>query len=414
MEQCWRWFGPGDSVTLDYIKQAGATGIVTALHGYGGRVAWSRDDIFRRKDEVEAHGLRWSVCESIPMPSDIKLRTGSFRDTLASWKSTLSFLADAGVGVVNYNFMPVVDWTRTDLHYPLASGGFALRFDMVDFVAYDVFVLGRRGAADDYDAGLVERAGERIARMDDGAKDVLERNVIAGLPGGEDTYDRGGIAREIGQFAGVTPDDLRANLAAFIREMTPVAEELGVRLCIHADDPPFPLFGLPRVVSTGEDFRHILAADDSLSNGMTFCVGSMGARPDNDLVALAREFAPRIHFAHLRNTTREPDGSFYEAEHLDGDSNMVGIVFALLDEEKRRRDEGRLDASIPMRPDHGHLLADDIGKVEAGRKVNPGYSYIGRLKGLAELRGVMRTHAQVAGQVAPAQVAGQLAGQVAA
>lgn len=395
MEQCWRWFGPGDSVTLDYIKQAGVTGIVSALHGYKPGVAWSRDDVFKRKELIEAHGLRWSVVESIPMPSDVKLRTGSFRTTLANWKDTLAVLAEAGVKVVNYNFMPVVDWTRTNLHFALPSGGYALRFDMVDFIAYDVFVLRRANAAGDYDASLVSQAQARFEAMDEKQQQLLERNIIAGLPGGEDTYNRDGIAREIAQFDGVSADELRANLAEFIKEMAPVAEELGVRLGIHADDPPFSLFGLPRVVSTAADFRFILDAHPSLSNGVTFCVGSMGARADNDLPALAAEFAPRIAFAHLRNTTREPDGSFYEAEHLDGDSDMVKIVFALLDEEKRRRAEGRADASIPMRPDHGHLLADDIAKVEAGVKVNAGYSYIGRLKGLAELRGVMRAHAEI-------------------
>ncbi|MDD2001950.1 mannonate dehydratase [Pseudomonas putida] len=395
MEQCWRWFGPSDPVKLNYIKQAGATGIVSALHGYKAGVAWSRDDVFKRKEQIEAHGLHWSVCESIPMPSDIKLRSDAFRTTLANWKDTLVILAEAGVKVVNYNFMPVVDWTRTNLHYPIASGGFALRFDMVDFVAYDVFVLRRKNAASDYEAGLVLQAEKRFQSMDEKALQLLERNIIAGLPGGEDTYNREGIAREIAQFEGVSPDELRANLAEFIREMAPVAEELGVRLGIHADDPPFSLFGLPRVVSTADDFRFILAADPSLSNGITFCVGSMGARPDNNLSALAVEFAPRISFAHLRNTTRESDGSFYEAEHLDGDSDMVKIVFALLDEEKRRKAEGRSDSSIPMRPDHGHLLADDIKKVESGEKVNPGYSYIGRLKGLAELRGVICAHAKM-------------------
>ncbi|OWV86830.1 mannonate dehydratase [Rhizobium sp. R693] len=398
MEQCWRWFGPGDSVTLDYIKQAGVTGIVSALHGYKGGVAWSRDDVFKRKHEIEAAGLRWSVCESIPMPTELKLRTGSYRELLSGWKDTLSHLAAAGVGVVNYNFMPVVDWTRTNLHFALASGGYALRFDMIDFVAYDVFVLGRKNAAADYQTDLVASAERRFQGMDDDAKRLLEKNIIAGLPGGEDTYNRDGVAREIAQFDGVSADDLRANLAEFIKEMAPVAEELGIRLGIHADDPPFSLFGLPRIVSTADDFRFLLNAHESLSNGVTFCVGSMGARPDNDLPSLVEEFAPRIAFAHLRNTTREADGSFYEAEHLDGDSDMVRIVFALMDEEKSRREEGRADALIPMRPDHGHLLADDIAKVEAGVKVNAGYSYIGRLKGLAELRGVMRAHTVMAGQ----------------
>ena len=395
MEQCWRWFGPNDPVTLDYIKQAGATGIVTALHGYPEGVAWKREDVFARKDAIEAHGLRWSVCESVPMPTEIKLRVGDFRQKLDVWKQTLEVLAEAGVGVVNYNFMPVVDWTRTNLHFALSTGGFALRFDMVDFIVYDVFVLERNNASTDYEAALVEEARLRFAGMDAAAIGLLERNIIAGLPGGEDTYDRSSVAREIARFDGVSPDVLRANLGEFIKEMAPFAESLGIRLGIHADDPPFPLFGLPRVVSTAEDFRYIMSAHESLSNGITFCVGSMGARADNELPAMAAEFAPRIAFAHLRNTTREPDGSFYEAEHLEGDTNMVKVVFALLDEERRRRAEGRADCAIPMRPDHGHLLADDIAKVAAGVRVNPGYSYIGRLKGLAELRGVIRAHEQI-------------------
>lgn len=395
MEQCWRWFGPNDPVTLDYIKQAGATGIVSALHNLKPGLAWPREDVFKRKELIEAKGLRWSVVESIPTPSDIKLRSGTYRQTLANWKDTLAVLAEAGVGVVNYNFMPVVDWTRTNLNFALPSGGYALRFDMVDFVAYDVFILRRARAADDYLAHLVARAEERFKDMDEKTQQFLERNIIAGLPGGQDTYDRHGIAREIALFEGVSVDDLRANLGEFIKEMAPVAEDLGIRLGIHADDPPFSLFGMPRVASTAADFRHIVGAHPSLSNGITFCVGSMGARADNDLPALAAEFAPRIAFAHLRNTTREPDGSFFEAEHLEGDSDMVKIMFAMLSEEKRRQAEGRSDCSIPMRPDHGHLLADDIAKVETGVKVNAGYSYIGRLKGLAELRGVMRAHAEI-------------------
>ena len=392
MEQCWRWFGPDDPISLDHVRQAGATGIVSALHGHPEGSAWPLDEILRRKATVEAAGLRWSVCESIPMPSDVKLRAGACGAMLGAWKDSLAAVARAGIGVVNYNFMPVVDWTRTDLRHRLPTTGYALRFDMVDFVAYDVFVLRRRDAADDYAAHLVEAAGRRSRGWDDAAVHRLETTVIAGLPGADDTYSREGVAREIARFEGVDADALRSNLVAFLREMAPVAEDLGLRLCIHPDDPPFPLFGLPRVVSTGDDLRAIVACAESPANGVTLCTGSLGARPDNDLPALARELGPHIHFAHLRNVAREGDGSFHEAEHLDGDVDMVGVVFALLDEEARRTAEGRGDAAIPMRPDHGHLLADDIRKADEGLRVNPGYSYAGRLKGLAELRGVMRAH----------------------
>lgn len=390
MEQCWRWFGPNDPVKLDYAKQAGATGIVTALHESRPGTTWSLDDVLRRKAIIESHGLTWSVCESVMMPSDIKLRSGMFRQQIASWKDTLRNLAAAGISVVNYNFMPVVDWTRTDLTYRRPSGGYALRFDMVDFVAYDAFGLKRPGAMQDYPTDLLTKAQGRFASMDEATLALLEQNIIAGLPGGEESYDRRGIAREIARFEGMTRDDLRANLVDFIREVVPVAEELGLRLCIHPDDPPYPLFGLARIASTAEDYDHILKACDHIANGITFCVGSFGARADNNLLSMVTSWAPRIHFAHLRNTTRQADGSFFEAEHLEGDSDMVRIIFALLKEEKRRMAEGRADAAIPMRPDHGHLLADDIGKCEDGMRVNPGYSYIGRLKGLAELRGVMR------------------------
>ena len=392
MKQCWRWFGPQDPIGLDYIKQAGATGIVTALHHHPESRAWSSDDVIKRKNTIEAAGLRWEVCESISVPSAIKLRSGKYRERIANWKDSLAAVANAGVKVINYNFMPVVDWTRTNLSYRLPTTGFALRFDMVDFVAYDVFVLKRTHAVDDYSQTILSVAEKRIAEYDEQFVLQLEKNIIAGLPGGDDNYSRDGIRLEIARFEGVTDTELRGNLFEFIQEITPVAQDLGVALGIHADDPPFRLFGLSRVVSTADDFRALLKADNSSANGITFCTGSMGARPDNDLPALAQEFAPRIHFAHLRNTTREQDGSFYEAEHLDGDTDMVKVVFALLDEEARRKAEGRTDSAIPMRPDHGHLLADDISKVEAGVKVNPGYSYIGRLKGLAELRGVMCAH----------------------
>jgi mannonate dehydratase len=302
-----------------------------------------------------------------------------------AWKDSLRAVAQAGVKVVCYNFMPVVDWTRTDLKWALPSTGYALRFDAIDFAAYDIFILARKNAEAQYDGRRVNAARTRFEDMPDARRMNLERTIIAGLPGAEASYTREEFRRQVSEYEGVTEEDLRANLLAFLREIAPVAAELGLRLCIHPDDPPWSLFGLPRVVSTAEDVRAIFGAADVAANGLTFCVGSFGARADNDLEAMVREFAPRIHFAHLRQVRRDEDGSFYEAEHLDGSSDMVGVVRALLEEEARRRREGRADAEIPMRPDHGHLLADDIDK-----KTNPGYSYVGRLKGLAELRGVAR------------------------
>jgi len=385
MKETWRWFGPQDPISLAQVKQAGATGIVTALHHMYRGEAWPLAEVMKRKAEIEAAGLEWSVVESIPVHNSIKLRSGDFRFYVDAWKDSLRAVAQAGVKVVCYNFMPVVDWTRTDLKWALPCTGYALRFDAIDFAAYDIFILARKNAEAQYDGRRVNAARTRFEDMPDARRIHLERTIIAGLPGAEASYTREEFRRQVSEYEGVTEDDLRANLLAFLREIAPVAAELGLRLCIHPDDPPWSLFGLPRVMSTAEDVRAIFGAADVAANGLTFCVGSFGARADNDLEAMVREFAPRIHFAHLRQVRRDEDGSFYEAEHLDGSSDMVGVVRALLEEEARRKREGRADAEIPMRPDHGHLLADDIDK-----KTNPGYSYVGRLKGLAELRGVAR------------------------
>ena len=386
MRETWRWFGPNDPVTLDNAKQAGAQGIVTALHHlYDGR-AWRDVDVAARKRVVEAAGLTWDVCESIPVSAAIKLREGLYRRDIDAWKDSLASLVRSGVKTVCYNFMPVVDWTRTDLIYPTASKGFALRFDMPAFVAYDVFVLKRPCAEKDYSAAALAAARARRAALDDAAFATIEKNVIGGLPARQVEYDRAAFVAALADYAGLKPADLRANLFAFVAEVAPVTEALGARLAIHPDDPAFSLFGLPHVVSTADDYRALFDAVPLSANGMTLCAGSLGSRADNDLVAMVREFGPRVHFAHLRNVAREADGSFVEAEHLDGDVEMVALVQVLLDEEARRRLEGRVDAEIPMRPDHGHLIVDDIGK--AG--INPGYSCVGRLKGLAELRGVLR------------------------
>ncbi len=384
MKETWRWFGPEDPVTLDHVKQAGATGIVSALHHLYRGEAWPLDEVLKRRDEIVAAGFAWSVVESIPIHNSIKLRSGRYQSYVDAWKDTLAAVAKAGVGIVCYNFMPVVDWTRTDLAWRLPTTGYALRFDAVDFAAYDACILKRKGVEADYSEERIRAARERYASLSEKRKDELERTIIAGLPGAEASYTRETIGRLIAEYESVTPGELRNNLITFLREVVPVAQELGVRLAIHPDDPPWSLFGLPRVVSTAEDVEAIFAGCDMATNGLTFCVGSFGARADNDLLAMVRAFSSRIHFVHLRQVTREPDGSFHEAEHLAGSSDILGVIRALLEEEALRRHAGRADHEIPMRPDHGHLLADDIGK-----KVNPGYSLVGRLKGLAELRGVM-------------------------
>ncbi len=385
MKETWRWFGPDDPIPLQHIRQAGATGIVSALHHLYRGEAWPRDEVLKRRDEIVAAGFEWSVVESIPIHNSIKLRRGHYRQYVDAWKDSLRAVANAGVKVVCYNFMPVVDWTRTDLQWLLPTTGYALRFDAVDFAAYDLFIFRRKNAEADYTDERRRAAEERFASMPEARRENLERTIIAGLPGAEGSYDRETIRSLIDEYEGANGETLRGNLAAFLEEVVPVAAELGVRLAIHPDDPPWSLFGLPRVVSTAEDVRKIFAACDMQANGLTFCVGSFGARKDNDLLAMVREFRERIHFAHLRQVMREDNGSFHEAEHLDGSSDMVGVIRFLMEEELRRRRTGREDSEIPMRSDHGHLLASDIGK-----KVNPGYSLVGRLKGLAELRGVMR------------------------
>ncbi|UVK37274.1 mannonate dehydratase [Mesorhizobium sp. AR10] len=386
MEQCWRWYGPDDPVTLDHVRQAAATGIVSALHNiYDGR-AWPLADILERKRIIEAAGLTWSVVESIPVHNSIKIGSTERQRYAGFYRDTIRALAKAGISTICYNFMPVVDWTRTDLAFRLPTTGYALRFDAIDFAAYDLFVLKRRDAEASYSPARVAEAEARLKALSDEQIDKIERNLIAGLPATERKYNRDTMREALADYDTIGPVELRANLAWFLKEIIPVAEEVGARMCIHPDDPPFSLFGLPRVVSTAEDARFILETVDSPANGLTFCTGSYGVRADNDLVAMIEEFAPKIHFAHLRNVTREDDGSFFEAEHLEGSTDMASVILALMKEEGRRRREGRPDWRIPMRPDHGHLLADDIGKT----RINPGYSLIGRLKGLAELRGIMR------------------------
>lgn len=384
MQETWRWFGPDDPVSLENILQAGASGVVTSLHHIPTGDTWPLEDILQRKSQIHSSSLDWTVVESIPLHNDIKTRSGNYQRYIDNYKQSIRNVATAGITVVCYNFMPVVDWTRTNLMYELPNASHALRFEMTDFAAYDVYMLQRESAAADYDADLLARAKVRFDAMSEAERRLLEKNIIAGLPGGEGSYDRKGIRLAIAEFIELGTEGMRANLIAFLADIIPVAEKAGVRMCIHPDDPPFTLFGLPRVVSTAQDVHALLNAVPSVNNGLTLCAGSFGARADNNLVAIAREFGPHIHFVHLRNIRREEDGSFYESEHLDGDNDMVGLINALLDEETRRAAEGRPDR-IPMRPDHGHLMGEEVDR----KGVNPGYSYGGRLKGLAELRGII-------------------------
>ncbi len=382
MEQTWRWFGPRDPITLAQVCQTGATGIVTALHEIPNGQAWPVEAVAERKEMIEAAGLVWSVVESIPVHEDIK-RAQPQRDRwIAAYQESIRALAANGIDLVCYNFMPVLDWTRTDLRYVLPDGSWALRFDQDAFAAFDLFLLERPGAAAEYDEAETARARARHDAMSPAERDQLVANVIAGLPGSQEAYTLDTLRDSLAGYAEIDAEDLRENLGYFLRAVVPVAEEVGVRLAIHPDDPPRTLLGLPRVVSTESDARWLLDAAPSPANGLTFCTGSYGVRADNDLVAMARRLAPRIYFAHLRSTEREADGlSFHEADHVGGDVDLVGVVTELVAEERRRAVDG--GPRIPMRPDHGHQILDD-----QHRSSNPGYSLLGRMKGLAELRGV--------------------------
>ncbi|OYT85291.1 MAG: mannonate dehydratase [Pseudomonas sp. PGPPP4] len=382
MEHTWRWFGPRDPISLADIRQTGATGIVTALHEIANGEVWPVAAIAERKALIEAAGLSWSVVESIPVHEDIKRGLPGRERYLENYCQSLRNLAQCGIDVVCYNFMPVLDWTRTQLAHRLPDGGWALRFDQDAFAAFDLCILQRDGAEAEYTAAEIERARRHHAGLDDAGRDELVRTLIAGLPGAEEGYTVADLRALLATYAGIDAARLREHLAVFLQAVVPVAEEVGIRLGVHPDDPPRPLLGLPRVVSTAADAQWLLDAVPSPANGLTFCTGSYGVRADNDLVAMARQFAPRIHFVHLRATRREADPrSFHEAHHLDGDVDMVGVIRELVREEHRRARDG--GARLPMRPDHGHQLLDD-----QGRRTNPGYSLIGRLKGLAELRGV--------------------------
>ncbi len=390
MRQAWRWYGPDDPVTLDHVRQAGASEIVSALHQYAPGEVWPRAAVAQRKAEIENTPagrvpLKWTIIESIPVPDDIQ-REGADGAAIDAWIASMEAVAAEGIHTICYNVMPVVDWTRTDLDFPVATGATALRFDYDRFAAFDLHVLKRLGAEADYDEGTRARARKVADGLTQSEAELLTKNISAGLPGATTFSANLDAFRErIASYRGITPDKMRGNVAAFLAKVTPVADRLGVRLTLHPDDPPRAIFGLPRIASTAADYKALFDAVPSPANGICFCVGSLGSRPDNDVVAMAKEFASRIYFAHLRATLIDDNGksiSFTESDHLDGDVNMIAVLRALLAENVRREDAWR----IPFRPDHGHRMLDDIEKV----RINPGYTGIGRLKGLAELRGVIR------------------------
>jgi mannonate dehydratase len=387
MQETWRWFGPLDDITLPEIRQTGATGIVTALHEIPYGEVWPLEAILARKAMIEQAGLRWSVVESLPVHEDVKRGTGDLQRIFANYRESLRNLGKAGIPTVCYNFMPVLDWTRTDLAYRMATGALALRFDAMRQAAFDVLMLERPGAEADHRPDVLAAAHAWFAGATQADRDTLLTSIMAGLPGAYDRYDIPGLRRMLDSYAGIDAAALKAHLARFLREVVPTAEEAGIAMCMHPDDPPRPILGLPRIISNRQDLADLIAMVDSPANGITFCTGSLGAGVANNLPALAREFAPRVAFLHLRNVTKEPDGSFHEADHLAGDVDMPAVIAAFLAEEQRRGTE------IPYRPDHGHVLLSD-----AGRKTHPGYTLIGRLRGLAELRGViagLRHHAPV-------------------
>ncbi|MEL0025319.1 MAG: mannonate dehydratase [Alphaproteobacteria bacterium] len=393
MKQTWRWFGPADQVSIDDTVQAGVEGIVSALHHVPPGAVWSSNEISKRQQDVSVmedgspSGIRWDVVESLPVSEDIKKQTGDWRDHIENYKTSLRNLAGAGITVICYNFMPVLDWTRTDLRWPLRTGATCMRFDLVDFAAFDLHILQRHGAEADFDDALRAAAKRRFAEMSDVQRQELASNVVCGLPGAAENHSIEDVREHIADYAQIGEDRLRSHLVDFLSEVVPVAEELGVRLCCHPDDPPVPLLGLPRIMSTEAHYADIMNAVDRMANGITLCSGSLGARPDNDLPGMMDRLGSRVHFLHLRNVRRETfevRGSFYEDEHLGGSTDMVSLVAACLREERRRRNEGRADWSIPFRPDHGQEILDDLG-----RNSQPGYPSIGRLKGLAELRGVI-------------------------